>query len=394
MESKTLPLYSQKQLAAHSSAEDCWVSLYQRKIYDVTRFLNEHPGGSQALLDYAGKDVTEIMKDEKEHEHSESAYEIMNDEYLVGYLATDEEERKLLGAADAVGETVEVRLDGKTGATGAAVATSEEFDSTVFVPEVPPEEKLSIATDYSRDYKRHKFLDLNKPLLWQVLFGSFTKDFYLDQVHRPRHYGRGSAPLFGNFLEPLSKTPWFMIPIVWLPVVIWHMYTALQHMNNTLAVFLFGVGVFVWTLIEYGLHRFLFHLDGYLPNNQVAYTVHFLLHGVHHYLPMDRFRLVMPPTLFVFLCTPFYKLVFALLPYYWACAGFAGGLLGYVCYDLTHYFLHHAKLPPYMRKLKRYHMEHHYKNYELGFGVTSWFWDKVFNTYLGDDAPLSKMKYD
>lgn len=47
-----------------------------------------------------------------------------------------------------------------------------------------------------------------------------------------------------------------------------------------------------------------------------------------------------------------------------------------------------------MRKLKKYHLEHHYKNYQLGFGVTSWFWDEVFGTYLGPDAPLSKMKYE
>ncbi|KAM3164298.1 Ceramide very long chain fatty acid hydroxylase [Lachancea thermotolerans] len=378
METKTLPLYSQSQLEQHNTRDDCWVSLHHRKIYNVTSFLDEHPGGAELIEEYAGKDVTEIMKDGPTHEHSYVAYEVLDEEYHVGYLATPEEEKKLLGNPE---HPVEVKLE-------------EDYDSTVFVPEVPPEEKLSIVTDYTKDYGRHKFLDLNRPLLMQMLTSDFSKEFYLDQVHRPRHYGRGSAPLFGNFLEPLSKTAWYVIPLVWFPVVVYHMYTALQNMNNVLAVFLFCLGVFVWTLIEYGLHRFLFHLDFYLPRNQVAYTVHFLLHGVHHYLPMDRYRLVMPPTLFVVLCTPFYKLVFALLPKYWACAGFAGGMFGYMCYDLTHYFLHHAKLPSYLRKLKKYHMEHHYKNYELGFGVTSWFWDKVFGTYLGDNAPLSQMKFD
>ncbi|CUS21434.1 LAQU0S03e02520g1_1 [Lachancea quebecensis] len=378
METKTLPLYSKSQLEQHNTRDDCWVSLHHRKIYNVTSFLHEHPGGSELIEEYAGKDVTEIMKDGPVHEHSYVAYEVLDEEYHVGYLATPEEEKKLLGNSE---HPVEVRLE-------------DDYDSTVFVPEVPPEEKLSIVTDYTKDYGRHKFLDLNRPLLMQMLTADFSKEFYLDQVHRPRHYGRGSAPLFGNFLEPLSKTAWYVIPLVWFPVVVYHIYTALQNMNNVLAVFLFCLGVFVWTLIEYGLHRFLFHLDFYLPRNQVAYTVHFLLHGVHHYLPMDRYRLVMPPTLFVLLCTPFYKLVFALLPKYWACAGFAGGMFGYMCYDLTHYFLHHAKLPSYMRKLKKYHMEHHYKNYELGFGVTSWFWDKVFGTYLGDNAPLSQMKFD
>ncbi|CEP62861.1 fatty acid alpha-hydroxylase LALA0_S06e05512g [Lachancea lanzarotensis] len=377
---KTLPLYTAQQLQTHNSDKDCWVSLYNRKIYNVTRFLDEHPGGPELILEYAGKDITDVLKDQVTHEHSVTAYETLDENYLVGYLATPEEESKLLNGT-ANGAPMEVKLE-------------EEYDSTVFVPEVPPEEKLSIVTDYSRDFTRHKFLDLNKPLLVQMLRADFSKEFYLDQIHRPRHYGRGSAPLFGNFLEPLSKTSWYVIPIVWFPVILYHIYTAFQNMNKVFATFLFGVGLFVWTLIEYGLHRFLFHLDEYLPRHQVAYTVHFLLHGVHHYLPMDRYRLVMPPTLFVALCTPFYKLVFALLPYYWACAGFAGGMFGYMCYDLTHYFLHHAKLPTYLQKLKRYHMEHHYKNYELGFGVTSWFWDKVFGTYLGENAPLSKMKFE
>lgn len=32
--------------------------------------------------------------------------------------------------------------------------------------------------------------------------------------------------------------------------------------------------------------------------------------------------------------------------------------------------LHHTKLPQYMREMKKYHLAHHYKNFDLGFGVT------------------------
>jgi sterol desaturase/sphingolipid hydroxylase (fatty acid hydroxylase superfamily) len=48
-------------------------------------------------------------------------------------------------------------------------------------------------------------------------------------------------------------------------------------------------GVFLWTLVEYGMHRFLFHVDKWLPDNRYFLTTHFLLHGVHHYLPTDRY---------------------------------------------------------------------------------------------------------
>ncbi|OXB43708.1 hypothetical protein B1J92_F03399g [Nakaseomyces glabratus] len=373
--SKTLELFPQSVLAKHNSKDDSWVSTHERKIYDVSKYLKDHPEEADAVhkaLD--GKHGTDISQMEL------TTLKFVTDDYLVGYLATSDEEKKLLTNKS---HKVEVKLN-----------ADNTFDSTTFVKDLPTEDKLSITTDYERDYKKHKFLDLNKPLLKQILFGNFTKDFYLDQIHRPRHYGKGSAPLFGNFLEAFTKTAWWVVPTVWGPVVLYFITTALMNMNNPLALFLFGLGIFVWTLIEYCLHRFLFHFDEWLPEHSMFFMIHFLLHGCHHYLPMDAYRLVVPPALFVVLCAPIYKLVFAALPYYWACAGFAGGMLGYICYDLCHYFLHHSKMPPFMRKLKKYHLEHHYKNYQLGFGVTSWFWDKVFGTYLGPDAPLSKMKYE
>ena len=46
------------------------------------------------------------------------------------------------------------------------------------------------------------------------------------------------------------------------------------------------------------------------------------------------------------------------------------------------YSLHHTALPAYMREMKKYHLAHHYKNFDLGFGVTSKIWDYVFNTVL------------
>lgn len=50
--------------------------------------------------------------------------------------------------------------------------------------------------------------------------------------------------------------------------------------------------------------------------------------------------------------------------------------------DCTPFRLHHTKLPAYIREMKKYHLAHHYKNFELGFGVTSKIWDYVFNTVL------------
>jgi 4-hydroxysphinganine ceramide fatty acyl 2-hydroxylase len=132
-------------------------------------------------------------------------------------------------------------------------------------------------------------------------------------------------------------------------------------------------------------------VNSYLPDNRVGITLHFLLHGIHHYLPMDKYRLVMPPTLFIVLAAPFWKLAHFIFFYSWhaATAVYCGGIFGYICYDMTHYFLHHENLPLWYKQLKKYHLEHHFLDYENGFGVTSRFWDDIFGTGL-DKPPVIK----
>ena len=97
---------------------------------------------------------------------------------------------------------------------------------------------------------------------------------------------------------------------------------------------------------------------------------------------MDRYRLVMPPILFAALSAPMVMLAHIVFPAAVANGVIAGSYSMYVVYDTMHYALHHTKLPAYFREMKRYHLEHHYKNYELGFGVTSKIWDYVFHTML------------
>ncbi len=99
---------------------------------------------------------------------------------------------------------------------------------------------------------------------------------------------------------------------------------------------------------------------------------------------MDKLRLVMPPALFLALATPVYNLAHAVFYWNWSIATevFCGGIFGYICYDLTHYFLHHKTLPPFYRELKKWHLQHHFMDYENGFGVSSRFWDIIFGTQL------------
>lgn len=49
-----------EQVLAHNSKTDCWVIIHD-KVYDVTTFMLEHPGGSAIILKYAGKDATKAF---------------------------------------------------------------------------------------------------------------------------------------------------------------------------------------------------------------------------------------------------------------------------------------------------------------------------------------------
>ncbi|KAJ2918555.1 hypothetical protein MD484_g1833, partial [Candolleomyces efflorescens] len=49
---------SGKEVAKHNNRESCWIIVHD-KVYDVTEFLDEHPGGSKIILKYAGKDATQ-----------------------------------------------------------------------------------------------------------------------------------------------------------------------------------------------------------------------------------------------------------------------------------------------------------------------------------------------
>ena len=247
MPSKTLPTFSKAEVELHNHAKDCYVTVGEN-VYDITDFVDSHPGGGDLILEYGGKDVAEILKDELSHTHSESAYEIL-DESLVGFLSSDgsSSDLKRRNISEAVSSNSDLKGGERFVYASTGVANTED---------------LSKDTDFGEDYKKHKFLDLERPLLMQVFLGGFSKKFYLEQVHRPRHYkGGASAPLFGNFLEPLSKTAWWVIPIVWLPPVIYGVYLATLGLSIPAVASLFGLGLFLWTLIEYGMHRCLFHLD-------------------------------------------------------------------------------------------------------------------------------------
>ena len=205
---------------------------------------------------------------------------------------------------------------------------------------------------------------------------------YTEFVNSPKLI-KGHMRVFDSpLLEPLSKTPWQLIPMIWLPVIsYWLMVGILE--GGALALAWFLAGLCYWTLFEYLLHRFGFHSEAYLPDNRYVICIHYLLHGIHHAYPMDSLRLVFPPVLGFIFCY-FFKSIYNLyIPFPFSHAFMAGKILGYIYYDLFHYFSHHRDIKNgYIGFMKKYHLSHHYKNSLQGFGVSNHFWDLVFGTQL------------
>ncbi|NXX85173.1 CYB5B protein, partial [Urocolius indicus] len=67
-----------EEVAKRSSSREAWLVIHGR-VYDVTRFLEEHPGGEEVLLEQAGRDATESFEDVG---HSTDAREMLKQYYI------------------------------------------------------------------------------------------------------------------------------------------------------------------------------------------------------------------------------------------------------------------------------------------------------------------------
>ena len=189
-----------------------------------------------------------------------------------------------------------------------------------------------------------------------------------------------SIRLFKNgLLDRLSKVH-FTVPLyIYIPVICYFLYKAFaNHVGIGVLVLCFLAGLFIWSITEYVLHRFVFH---YEPDSEFGKKLHFIFHGVHHDYPRDKKRLVMPPSASIPLALLFYFLFYLLLPPHYLLGFFPGFLAGYLVYDMLHYFMHHGNFKnPVLKKIKQHHMLHHYKESDKGFGVSTAIWDVVLKS--------------
>ena len=139
-------------------------------------------------------------------------------------------------------------------------------------------------------------------------------------------------------------------------------------------------GILSWTLIEYGLHRFIFH---YSARSDFGKKFIYAAHLAHHENPralrgiLSGFVLSAPVAavygLMLYVTTGSAHIASYLL---------IGVAVGYITYQLLHYQAHHRKPRlRILRYLQAYHLLHHYRTPELRFGVTTPVIDVVFGTF-------------
>ena len=191
----------------------------------------------------------------------------------------------------------------------------------------------------------------------------------------PLHQRLISEKAVGRFSHPLQPT------LAFVPLSILFIYLSVHYSTSTLLqlISLPLIGLFSWTLVEYFLHRFIFHWT------QVREPIKTLASGLHmaHHRDVNAPDLILAPPLVVVIFGAMICGLFYLMTQNWAHALLleSGLLIGYVLYEWTHFGSHKFPCTSKIGKyLKQYHLRHHYKEPNGAFGVTTPFWDYVFRT--------------
>lgn len=238
-------------------------------------------------------------------------------------------------------------------------------------------------------------IDLNKPILGQLHRLRRTRSVessttssgchvgvmsYHEWIHRPTSR-RIQPEFFENAVaEQLTKVTWWVVPLIWLPVALLCLFVSLhsrgmQHSLVESGLFV-ALGILLWQLIEYGLHRFVFHWN---PQTLAGVYVHFLFHGCHHKFPQDVERLVFPPFPAALIAACIFGVLKMICPTGpQALLLFSGVVFGYVLYDCCHYWIHAGWMKK--NRLSKNHMRHHYLDDGKNFGISSPLFDYILGS--------------
>lgn len=168
--------------------------------------------------------------------------------------------------------------------------------------------------------------------------------------------------------------------ILWIPVVGLVAFYGLSSgvTQPQRFVLWFPVGLVSWQLMEYVVHKKLFHWQGIGP---ISRRFHDIVHGFHHRYPDDPDRLVMPVAVSIGLGGLIGALAYLVhrpeLTLPWWC----GLVSGYLFYDFMHWSTHHRRpLTRWGKKMRVHHMAHHFADIDSNLGISHRWVDRVMGT--------------
>lgn len=187
-----------------------------------------------------------------------------------------------------------------------------------------------------------------------------------------RRLGSSRFNYWFGYVANISLSAW-LISQAWPgtqgPVMAWGAFVAYA-----------ALGLVIWTLAEYALHRYVYHeIPSFLSVG----------HGLHHDAPRELIGVPWWLTSAI-LVGVFYALAQLMAP---APTGVVMGFtwLGYIAYCLLHHGSHHWRFEVgYFRAMKRHHLLHHAFP-EKNWGFTTALWDRVFGTYKAPRESRAKV---
>lgn len=191
---------------------------------------------------------------------------------------------------------------------------------------------------------------------------------------------RGVRVFKNPIMDWLSRAHPALPAVMWIPMLIAALvYGLYSGVTWWAALLLWPTGVFLWTLFEYILHRWIFH---FIPEDTEQRSSYYLVHQIHHDAT-EWDRLVAPPLMSLSLGVIFTVLFRIVLGPTLMWPVLSGFIAGYLVYDYSHFFMHfRAPKTNFGKRIRRRHMQHHTAYPDRWFGVSTSFWDFVFRTHV------------
>lgn len=143
----------------------------------------------------------------------------------------------------------------------------------------------------------------------------------------------------------------------------------IEHSQLSSIMAYFGIGLMIYTFLEYWFHRIILH-------NLLEKA-----HNNHHSTPRNLKIIatpIFPVHIYDFLIITIFQMFFSLETIYGVNIGVS---IGQCIMDTVHILFHTTFRPWYLESARSYHLHHHFVDGQAAHGLTTSFWDMIFGTY-------------